>query len=110
MPCSCRSLLVLSMVMLLPSMRGDALGPLTQNAFNNELLFAGTQTVVTASRSKQPLAQAPAAVTVITGEQLQRYGTLSVMCPASTWQRPMPALQTSPFAGLILNMRIRFLL
>lgn len=51
---------------------------LTGSSLGNELLFAGTQTVVTASRSKQPLNQAPAAVTVITADQLERYGIVTI--------------------------------
>ncbi|HLH78837.1 MAG TPA: TonB-dependent receptor [Chthonomonas sp.] len=103
MPCSCRSLLVLSIVMLLPSMRGDALGSLTQNAFNNELLFAGTQTVVTASRSKQPLAQAPAAVTVITGEQLQHNGAVTLLDAL----RYAPGLNLAEANAGVSNVTIR---
>ncbi|CEK20116.1 TonB-dependent receptor plug domain-containing protein [Chthonomonas calidirosea] len=51
---------------------------LTESSLGNELLFAGTQTVVTAARSKQPLNQAPAAVTVITADQLERYGVVTL--------------------------------
>lgn len=60
------------------SASASPLGSLKQSSMGNELLFAGSQTVVTASRSMQPLEQAPAAVTVITQAQLERYGAVTL--------------------------------
>ncbi|CEK20113.1 TonB-dependent receptor plug domain-containing protein [Chthonomonas calidirosea] len=92
-----------SVILLLPAFKVFASSPLTQNAFNNELLFAGNQTVVTASRSKQPLVQAPAVVTVITGEQLQSYGAVTLLDAL----RYVPGVHVAEANAGVANVTIR---
>jgi outer membrane receptor for ferrienterochelin and colicin len=72
---------VLAFVLSLITMSGHCLeaklGP--ANSQENELLFAGKLDVVSASRTKQPIDQAPAAVTVITADQIESSGAVTLL-------------------------------
>ncbi|CCW36387.1 outer membrane receptor for ferrienterochelin and colicins [Chthonomonas calidirosea] len=77
------------------------LGP--ANSQENELLFAGKLDVVSASRTKQPLDQAPADVTVITADQIERSGAVTLLDVL----RYVPGLNVSESNATVASVSLR---
>jgi outer membrane receptor for ferrienterochelin and colicin len=96
---------VLAFVLSLITMSGHCLeaklGP--ANSQENELLFAGKLDVVSASRTKQPIDQAPAAVTVITVDQIESSGAVTLLDVL----RYVPGLNVSESNATVAGVSLR---
>ncbi|HLI49650.1 MAG TPA: TonB-dependent receptor [Chthonomonas sp.] len=96
---------VLAFVLSLITVSGHCLeaklGP--ANSQENELLFAGKLDVVSASRTKQPIDQAPAVVTVITADQIERSGAVTLLDVL----RYVPGLNVSESNATVAGVSLR---
>lgn len=99
------TLAFLSLCFAIGAMGGEALpmASYTTTSVSNELLFAGPQTVVTAARTEQPINQSPAAVTVITADELRRHGVVTLLDAL----RYAVGVNVAEFNGDVANISIR---
>ena len=74
-----------------------------QTSAQTELLFAGAQTVVTAARIAQPIQDSPSAVTIITADQIRRWGAVTILDAL----RYVPGLDVSEANQTVANVTIR---
>jgi iron complex outermembrane receptor protein len=70
---------------------------------DNEMLFAGSQVVTTASRTGEKVDDAPASVTVITADQIRRMGATNLL----DILRYVPDLQVTEVNHSVANVSIR---
>lgn len=70
---------------------------------DNELLMAGEQTVVTATKTRQRISDVPSAVTVITAEQIEASGATGLL----DLLRYVPGVDVSQQGNTVANVSIR---
>ncbi len=77
--------------------------PARNSSADNEMLFAGTQVITTATRMGEKVEDAPNAVTVITAAQIKRMGAVTL----PDILRYVPDLQVMQLNGSVANINIR---